>query len=368
MVLGCGAGVPARVIFDELAMSWVEEDSDRDRLPVALLTGFLGSGKTTLLNRILQDARLAETAVAINEFGEMALDQHFIDHGEDKTVVMANGCLCCTVSGDLDDAVMRIFTRRQSGELPQFKRLVIETSGLADPAPILQALLNNPVLSRLFRVDAVVTTVDGVFGRRQLADNDEAAKQVALADRLVLTKPDLADPGERDRLRAALRELNPAAPIVTARDGVADVDSLFSPLFLDPASDFSAVADLLAQYAAGAAHEHAHHAAAPHYSASIATLCLTAETPLEWESFRVWLHRLKIRRSENLLRVKGILNVAGETRPIVVQGVHHVFHEPVALKRWPDADRRSRLVLITRDLKRDELLQGWDELGRPAAA
>jgi G3E family GTPase len=353
---------------DLIPMSWVEEDSDRDRLPVALLTGFLGSGKTTLLNRILQDPRLAETAVAINEFGEMALDQHFIDHGEDKTVVMANGCLCCTVSGDLDDAVMRIFTRRQSGAVPQFKRLIIETSGLADPAPILQALLNNPVMSRLFRIDTVVTTVDSVFGRRQLADNDEAVKQVALADRLVLTKPDLADPAAPELLSAALRQLNPTAPIVTARDGAADVDRLFSPLFFDPASDYAAVADFLAQYAAGAAHDHAHYAVTPHYAGSIATLCLTAEKPLDWQSFRAWLHRIKIRRADKLLRVKGILNVAGETRPIVIQGVHHVFHEPVALKRWPDADRSSRLVFITRDLASDELLRSWDELNRQAAA
>ncbi|MDB5408543.1 MAG: ATP-binding protein [Rhodospirillales bacterium] len=350
-------------------MSWVEEEIARDRLPVALLTGFLGSGKTTLLNRILGDPRLAETAVAINEFGEMALDQHFIDHGEDKTVVMANGCLCCTVSGDLDDAVMRIFTRRQSGELPQFKRLIIETSGLADPAPILQALLNNPVMSRLFRIDTLVTTVDGVFGRRQLSDNDEAVKQVALADRLVLTKPDIADPGEHEALHEALRRVNPTAPMVTARDGETDVAALFSPLFFDPAVDFPAVADLLAQHAAGAAHDHPHDAApAPHYAGSIATLCLTAEAPLDWNSFRAWLHRIKIRRADNLLRVKGILNIAGEPRPIVVQGVHHVFHDPVALKRWPDEDRRSRLVFITRDLPSDELRRSWDELNRPAAA
>jgi G3E family GTPase len=350
-------------------MNWVEEDSTRDRMPVALLTGFLGSGKTTLLNRILKDKRLAETAVAINEFGEMALDQHFIDHGEDKTVVMANGCLCCTASGDLDDAVMRIFTRRQSGELPRFKRLIIETSGIADPAPILQALLNNPVMSRLFRIDMVVTTVDGVFGRHQLADNDEAVKQVALADRLVLTKSDLADPAGKDDLCAALRRLNPTAPIVTARDGETDVEALFSPLFFDPASDVSTVADLLAQYAVGASHDHAHReAASPHYSGALATLCLTAATPLDWECFRAWLHRIKIRRADNLLRVKGILNIAGEAQPIVIQGVHHVFHDPVALKRWPDDDRRSRLVFITRDLPSDELRSSWDELNRQAAA
>jgi G3E family GTPase len=349
-------------------MSWVEEDSDRDRMPVALLTGFLGSGKTTLLNRILQDPRLAETAVAINEFGEMPLDQYFIDHGEDKTVVMANGCLCCTISGDLDDAVMRIFTRRQKGELPRFKRLIIETSGLADPAPILQALLNNPLISRIFRIDTVVTTIDGVFGRRQLEDNREAVKQVALADRLVLTKPDLADPDEHDRLCAALRRLNPTAPLLTARHGAVDVDALFSPLFFDPQNDVSTVADFVAQYAAGAAHDHAHHESAPPHFTGVETVCLTAETPLNWTSFRAWLHPIRIRRADNLLRVKGMLNIAGETQPIVIQGVHHVFHDPVALKRWPDADRRSRIVFITRDLPRDELLRSWDEFNRKTAA
>ena len=181
---------------------FLSENADRGRLPVALLSGFLGSGKTTLVNALLRDPRLADTAVAVNEFGDVPLDRDLIDHGTDSTVVMANGCLCCNLSGDMEAAVMRLFSRREAGDVPRFKRLIIEPSGLADPAPIAQAILRNPMMARALRLEAIVTTVDAVFGEAQIAKHAETQKQVALADHLVLTKTDLADAGGVERVCA----------------------------------------------------------------------------------------------------------------------------------------------------------------------
>ena len=172
--------------------------ADQARMPVVVLSGFLGSGKTTLLNRLLKDARMADTAVAINEFGEVPLDQHLIDHGDDKTVVMANGCLCCNLAGDMEEAVMRIFSRRESGAIPHFARLIVEPSGLADPAPIAQAILRQPTLSRVMRLESIITVVDGVFGLQQLDAHPEARSQAAIADILVVSKGDLADTAALD--------------------------------------------------------------------------------------------------------------------------------------------------------------------------
>ena len=204
------------------------------RLPVALLSGFLGSGKTTLVNALLRDPRLADTAVAVNEFGDVPLDRDLIDHGTDSTVVMANGCLCCNLSGDMEEAVMRLFSRRDAGDVPRFKRLIVEPSGLADPAPIAQAILRNPLMARALRLEAIVTTVDALFAEAQLARHPETRKQVALADRLVLTKTDLADAAASSGCARRCARLNPVAPIVTRKPGRVDAAALFPPAFLDP--------------------------------------------------------------------------------------------------------------------------------------
>ena len=202
---------------------------------MALLSGFLGSGKTTLVNALLRDPRMAGTAVAVNEFGEVPLDRDLIDHGADKTVVMANGCLCCNLAGDMEDAVMRLFSRREGGEVPRFERLIIEPSGLSDPAPIAQAILRNPVMSRALRLEAIVTTVDAVFAEAQLARHPETRKQVALADRLVLTKTDLADAAGVDRLRGrSARRIIRRRRSLAASQGAVDAGSLFPPQFFDP--------------------------------------------------------------------------------------------------------------------------------------
>lgn len=320
-------------------------EEDRGRLPVAVLSGFLGSGKTTLLNRLLQDPRMADTTVAINEFGEIPLDQHLIDHGDDKTVVMANGCLCCNLAGDMEDAVMRIFSRRESGAIPHFARLIVEPSGLADPAPIAQAILRQPTLARIMRLESIVTIVDAVFGLRQLVEHPEARQQAALADTLVVTKADLADPAP---VLAALRERNQTAPIHQALHGAIDPGALFPASFLDPAAPLSPIAEWVE-----------HHA--PHTHSAATSISLVADAPLLWPAFDRWLRQVRTGHADALLRVKGLLAIAGRARPVVIQGVHHVLHPPAELPDWPSADRRSRLVLILRDAAlAADLRANWD--------
>jgi G3E family GTPase len=327
---------------------FVNQETDRSRLPVVLLSGFLGSGKTTLVNALLRDPRLADTAVAVNEFGEVPLDHHLIDQGQDRTVVMANGCLCCNLAGDLEDAVMRVFSRRQAGELPSFKRLIVEPSGLADPAPIAQAILRNPVMSRVLRLEAIVTTVDAMFAEAQLARHLESRKQVSLADTLVLTKTDLADPSATLRVKSLVANLNPQARLLEAMHGAVDAGSLFPESFFDPDAP---AAPWLPPAIQPADHDHADRTVA---------VSLIADAPLQWRAFDAWLRGVRIAQGEDLLRLKGFLNVAEAPGPLVIQGVHHVVHPPVALDAWPDGDRRTRIVAIATDSVAAAIETSWN--------
>jgi G3E family GTPase len=316
---------------------FVTRQQNSAKLPVLLLTGFLGSGKTTLVNALLKDQRLADTAVAINEFGAVPLDQHLIDEGEDRTVVLANGCLCCNVAGDMEAAVMRIFSRRQTGDLPRFRRLIVEPSGLADPAPIAQAILRNPVMSRHLRLEGIATTVDALFGLSQLERHEECRKQVSLADTLVLTKTDLAEPDAVAELKSKLRALNPAATLIEARHGAVDVAALAPVGFLDPEAP-SAPRGL--GWTAEAVESD------PTHTQSVMALTLIADRPLAWRAVEAWLRDVRIELANRLLRLKGLIAVSEADGPVVVQGVHHVMHPPTMMDRWPDSDHRTRIVLI----------------------
>ncbi len=328
---------------------FLDQARDRARLPVVLLSGFLGSGKTTLVNALLRDPRLSETAVAINEFGEIPLDQLLIEHDGDSTVVMANGCLCCNLSGDMEDAVMRIFSRRQNGDLPAFKRLIVEPSGLADPGPIAQAILRNPVLAAVLRLEAIITTVDAVFAEAQIARHGETRRQVALADRLVITKGDLAEDGSAGRLRDVLRHINPAAEIFEVRHGAVDAAAVLPAGFVDPA----ALSDeLLVAEVAPVAHAH-------HHAERTVSVSLVAHQKLRWRAVEAWLREVRVANASRLLRIKGVLNCAEAAGPVVVQGVQHVLHAPVCLKAWPDQDHRSRLVLILEGGDTGAIARDW---------
>jgi G3E family GTPase len=347
-------------------LPFLDADADGRRMPTLLLCGFLGSGKTTLVNALLRDPRLAGTAVAVNEFGEMPLDRQLIAHDGEATVTMANGCLCCTLSGDVESAVLRLFSRQASGGLPGFARLIIEPSGLADPAPIAQAILRNPLIARALRLDAIVATADALHIGRQVARHAEAGKQIALAEQLVVTKPDLTDEAGLGEAVAALRALNPLAPIHIARDGDVSADALLPPEFFSRLGGTPKRRSPLwaeAVWGEGAADSR--------HLARVTAVVLTAEAPLRWQSFDTWLRGIRLGHGERLLRLKGLLDIAGATGPVLVQGVHHVLHAPVGLDSWDGAPHRSRLLLVVED-GADAIRASWaaalaDLQVRPAA-
>ena len=345
-------------------MSLFAKNESSSRMPVSIITGFLGSGKTTLLNKLLRHPDMKDTAVAINEFGEVGLDQLFVGVHDGNTIVMDNGCICCTMRGDLEETVLGIYAMGESGEVPAFRRLVIETTGLADPAPILQAMLSNPIISHIFRVDSIVTTVDAVFGDRQLDEHYESVKQAAIADRLVITKSDLADRDATAGLRQRLAALNPGAQIIPVQHGEIEPQRLLGANLFSLGNKSPDVQRWLSEDAYADDHDH-HPDSHDHppdlnrHDERISTFCLTSEQPLQWRSFSRWLSRLKIERSDDLLRVKGILNLVGEPRPVAIHGIHHVCHPPIALDGWPGDDHRSRIVFITRDLPRREVEESW---------
>jgi G3E family GTPase len=315
-----------------------------DSVPVTVITGFLGSGKTTVLNRLLRAPDLADTAVIINEFGEVSLDHLLIEQAIENAVLLKNGCICCSVRGDILDTVNELFRKRQSGELPWFRRIAIETTGLADPAPVVHTLLDT---DQPCHMDGIVTTADAIHVRAQLAEQDEARSQVALADHILLTKTDLVTAAEADAAEAAIRDFNALAPIRRVVDGAVTADDVFG---LGPEAR---PADWL-----GERHDHGHegHDHVGHDGGrhdGIASVVLRAERPIPAAGLVLWLESLLSLRGADVLRLKGIVRVAGVARPVVLQAVHHVLHRPVQLPSRAEAARGgtgSEIVVIQRGL------------------
>jgi G3E family GTPase len=323
-----------------------------DPIPLTVLTGFLGAGKTTLLNRLLKDEALAGTAVIINEFGEVGVDHLLVEYIGDNMVLLQSGCLCCTMRGDLIDALETLL-RDLDNRRCTFRRVLLETTGLADPAPVLHTAMAHPSLLLRYRLDGVVTVVDAVNGEATLNEHVEAAKQVAMADRLILTKTDLADNARIDGLKARLHALNPAAPILDAVKGEATAARILNSGLYDPDRKIPDVKKWLAAEAYSDAHGpgHHHHHSVNRHDEHIASFVLTADTAIPAGTLEMFLELLRATYGDRLLRLKGIVKLAEmpET-PVVVHGVQHVFHPTARLERWPDDDHRTRLVFITRDL------------------
>lgn len=333
-----------------------------DRTPVSIITGFLGSGKTTLLNHLLQQPAMAGAAVIINEFGEIGLDHLLVTTPSENTVLLASGCLCCTVRGDLVETLADLYRKRRDREVPGFDRVVVETTGLADPVPIIQTAVTDGEIAPLYRLDAVVTLVDAVHGASQLDCHQESIKQVAVADRVLLTKTDLALRQEVDALRGRLARINPGAPVLEVAHGAIDPQELFGAGLEDAAAPGANITRWLREEAyAGADHHHDSSSRdVNRHDDNIRAFCIYHDRPVSVTGMTVWLEALAALRGTNLLRVKGLFNVDG--RPVAVHAVQTLIHEPVELAAWPGEDRRSRAIFITRDMARGDVEKTFEAL------
>lgn len=346
-----------------------------ERIPVTLLTGFLGSGKTTLLNHLVRQPGMTDALVIINEFGAIGLDHLLVAHSaEDLVVEASGGCVCCTVRHDLARTLRDIPSRFAREGRRQFSRVVIETTGLADPAPIIHTLVGDERLRSRYGLDGIVTTVDAVNGRETLDRHREAVKQVAVSDRLLITKTDLAEPLEADALEARLRAINPAADQFRVRSGEIDVSQvvgvgafsvqeraanlqrgLNEGAYVHPIPRFVAEVGAIGSAVPRPGHAVRSHPPGPAHESNrhddgIRSYCLTVDDPIQAEALESWLDLLLAFTGPGLLRMKAIVHVDGQPGPIVLQGVQHVLHPPELLPVWPGGDRRSRFVFITRDL------------------
>lgn len=332
------------------------------RIPVAILTGFLGSGKTTLLNRLLREPALAHTAVVMNEFGEIGIDHALVAASDDHVILLENGCLCCAVRGDLVTTLDDLHRRRSRGDIPHFDQLVIETSGLADPSPVIHAVLTEPTLAARFSIVAIVATVDAVNGHYTLDSHMESARQIALADHILITKYDLLEADAStvvDSLIARLRRVNPAAKITRCDDPSVIAADLLRGGGRDPANEGSNVRRWLnaeafdSDHHDDSTHDCDHHG---HFDRQIKSFCIVREEPISNDMLRLLIDALSQNVGPNLLRVKGLLNISEQPdRPAVIQGAQRLLHALTWLDHWPDDDRRSKLVFITQGVDRKEI-------------
>ena len=326
------------------------------KLPVVLLSGFLGSGKTLLLNALLKAPAFANTAVIVNEFGEIGLDHALVQSSTDNVVLLEAGCLCCTIADSLHETLADLYARRVRADVPPFERVVIETTGLADPAPILNTLLGHRLVTDHYRLDAVVITVDAMHVLEELERQREVAKQIAVADRIVITKTDLARRADVERVRDRVAALNPHAPVYESTLGSAALQA-FAPL-----------GEQAARALPAEPHTHGHADDVNRHDEHVRAHCFVLDGPVSWSGMTAWCRIVVDELGDRLLRCKGLVEIADSGEIVFVQGVQRVFHTPERLPGWPDADHRSRLVCITRDVSEAELRRTLPALRLPAGS
>ena len=338
-------------------------------IPTYIVTGFLGSGKTTLLRQLLRDPAYSDTAVIVNEYGEVSLDHDLIAYATERTVVLKGGCVCCTVREDLEITIRELLSQADKGEIPRFRRLVIETTGLANPVPLLFTLQTNPLAASRLELHGVLTTVDAVLASSTLRRHPECEKQIAAADRLVVTKRDLVGGKALAVLMAALKLVNPWAKVTglnLLKDDSSDlfVRNLhgFSRRYRQPENWVMGRNGFAPGQAVGNAD--AHH----HLGGRTRSFCLTYDEAMDWTAFGIWLTMLLHRHGERVLRVKGLLNVKGLAGPVVIHGVQHIVHPLAHLERWPSEDHRSRIVFIAQDIDPALLEMSWKAFASAATA
>jgi len=355
-------------------------------IPITVITGFLGSGKTTLLSALLKQKEMANTAVIINEFGEVGLDHALIEHSDENIAELQSGCICCTIRGDLHKTLLDLTDKMAKGKIPPFDRVVIETTGLADPVPIIHTLMTSFDLQRVYTLDGVITLVDAANGENTLDTQQESVKQVALAERIILSKTDLADNKAQKSLIKRLKDINPAVVIIPSNHGDVPVSALFGLGTYDPYNKSRDVKDWLAaeQYEQDDHHDHEHHHHVDEHEQhhhdvnrhgeNIQAFAMASDQPVNMMAFGFFLDLLAAQVGPDLLRVKGIINIAGENRPAVIHGVQHIFHPVQWLDAWPDGDTRTRLVFITRNIQKEQVegffhaLMGAVEEAKPKEA
>jgi G3E family GTPase len=356
-----------------------ERDPLAGKIPVTLITGFLGSGKTTLISRLVKHPDMRRVAVVINEIGEIGIDHDLVTMSSENITLLANGCICCSVRTDMQETLRELFAQRRAGLMVDFDRVIVETTGLADPAPVVQTLVSDTLLAAQYRLDGVVTLVDALHGLHQLEHQPEAVKQIALADRILITKSDMLDTAlphagaanctdQVEAIKAAAMAINPNADVLLIVNGEVEPSALTN---LGLASARASVATLSflgeslspssLEKPTSTTNERYLGTRPPLHDPGITTVSLRFEAPFTWSSFSSALDLLASLRGPDLLRVKGIVNVEG--KPVVVQGVQHIFHPAVHLDRWPSADTHTRLVFITRKISGDTIRNLFQAVG-----
>jgi len=333
------------------------------KTPITLVTGFLGSGKSTLLSQVLQDPAFSNAAVIVNEFGEIGLDDFHVTHSEEQVLRMTTGCLCCTVRGDISDSLLELWSKRNAGELPDFERVIVETTGLADPAPVIHTIMTEPGIFTRFKLDGVVTTVDAINAMTTLDLHQECVKQIALADRVVITKTDLEiEETALQELNNSLSRINPTAELFEKQSSDFNLEKIVGANLFDEAKKSLDIIKWLNLDALKAHHDHKHdehhHHDVNKHGDDIETFSLIIEAPISGRPFIEALQSLVARYGKNLLRIKGVANLKERNgQPYTIHGVQHVFHEPIELDKWPTEDQRTKLVFITSNLPQQTIVE-----------